>query len=100
MNFKSIDSNSNFYYQCNKAPLKDKDEGICNYNIESLCNKKGYYNYADYASLKNNNIFNLDFSSLPNKRFYYYGSDYIDNVYEENTDYYISEDGSGNIINL
>ena len=95
MNFKSIDSNSNFYYQCNKAPLKDKNEGICNFNLESFFNKKGYYSYSDYVSLKKNNTFNLDFSSLPNKQFYFYGSDYIDNVYEENKDYYISEDGSG-----
>ena len=95
MNFKGLDSDSNFYYQCNKAPSKGKNEGVCNYNLESLHNYKGYYKYNDYTSLKKNNIFNLDFSSLPNKQFYFYGTDYIDNVYEENYHYYISEVGSG-----
>ena len=95
MNFKSIDSDSNFYYQCNKAPLKDKNEGICYYNLESFYNKKGFYKYKDYTSLKKNNIFKLNFSSLPNNQFYYYGADYIDNLYDNNNDYYISEVGSG-----
>ena len=92
--FKNIeDSKSEFYYQCNLAPLKNKNEGICNYDFYAFFKPNGYYKYYYYNPLNNNNKFNLDFSSLPENQFYYYGSDYIGCIYNET--YYISEEGSG-----
>ena len=95
MNFKSVDSDSDFYYQCNKAPLKNKNEGICNLDWQSLYyNKKGYYKYINYQSLNKNNKFNLDFSSLQNNQFYFYGADFINKIYKT-SEYYVSEEDSG-----
>ena len=87
------DSNSQFYYQCNFAHIKNKSEGICNYNYNAIKNPRGYYEYYYYNSLNNENEINLNFSSLPKNQFYYYGADYIDSINNEN--YYISEEGSG-----
>ena len=92
--FHSVkDSDSDFYYQCNSAPLKNKNEGNCNYDGYAFFESKGYYKYSDYNPINNNNKFNLDFSSLQGNQFYYYGTDIIGRIYD--TNYYISEEGSG-----
>ena len=94
LRFQNVkDSDLQFYYQCNSAPLKNKNEGICNYDFYALVDSKGYYKYSDYNPINNNNKFNLDFSSLPGNQFYYYGTDLIGRIYDSN--YYISEEGSG-----
>ena len=94
LRFQNVkDSDLQFYYQCNSAPLKNKNEGICNYDFYAFFDSKGYYKYSDYNPINNNNKFNLDFSSLPGNQFYYYGTDLIGRIYDSN--YYISEEGSG-----
>ena len=98
LNFENSDNDySYYYYQCNKDPSKKGNSGICNYAFESFnYNEKGYYQYKNDSSLKNDkNTFYLDFSALNNKRFYYYGADYIDNYYLDNKEFYVSEAGSG-----
>ena len=93
MKFKNTKSSeSNFYYQCGLEPLKNSNEGICSYDVNSMYNEKGYYAYSDYLSLQRNNLLQFDFSSFKNQQFYYYGADYIDPIYGE--DYYVSEEGS------
>ena len=93
------DPNSEFYYQCNLSPVgnKSKNEGICHYDLYNIFEKKGYFKYKNYSTIRNENEYNFDFSSLPKvNQFYFYGIDLIDYMYEY--DYYISEEGSGIIL--
>jgi len=96
MNFNhTIKTNINFYYQCSLSHLNKsnkKNEGICSYLFNNYYNNKGYYKFAGYKPLQNNNIFNLDFSSAQQGKFYFYGYDYIDYLFR--TYEYISEEGS------
>jgi len=95
--FQNVDDpDSEFYYQCSLSPVgnKSKNEGYCSYNFNNIFEKKGYFKYKNYSSIKNENEYNFDFSSLPREnQFYFYGIDYIDYIYEY--DSYISEEGSG-----
>ena len=93
MTFIGVDSaKDNFYYQCSVPKIKDKNEGICTYQVDSLFNPKGYYKFKDYQSLKKNNVFNFEFSGFQQNQIYFYGIDYIDSIFS--SDLYISEKGS------
>ena len=99
LNFESKETYSNYYYQCNKDPTKNGKSGICNFDMKSLDNEKGYYQYKNNSALINDkNKFTLNFPNLNTKRFYFYGSDYINNYYILNKKYYVSEKGSGFIL--
>jgi len=94
--FQNVDDpDSEFYYQCSLSPVgNNKNEGYCSYDFYNIFETKGYFEYKNYSSIKNENEYNCDFSSLPKEsKFYYYGLDNIDYMFYY--DYYISEEGSG-----
>ena len=84
---------SNFHYQCNKAPsiYEDEYKGLCSFDFYTINNAPiGNYEYDTYTPLHVNNEFHIRFSG--ERQFYYYG--YYD-IYGIMTDrIYVSEMGS------
>ena len=92
INFKGEDD-SNFYYQCNKAPSIYDYKGICSFSFESVNNNlAGNYEFFNYEPLHKSNQFNFNFSWKEKGQFYYYGYIYIYGIMSDR--FYVSEKDS------
>ena len=92
LNFKSQDSQNNFYYQCGKNNIINGKGGVCLFSYKSFNqNDRGYYQYNYHSPIRSTNQIDLDFSSFDKNGFNFYALDAISSL---NDDYYVSGEGS------
>jgi hypothetical protein len=89
--FKNIDTNKNFNFQCSLVSLFNEKKNICYYEHNNYYNDKGTYKYESFQSIGEDNYFIPD-SSFNEIKFTFYGIDAYDYIFTNIL--YVSQEGS------